>query len=131
LTAKAARKPDLQDLPAPIFVLAPPGTPGESVAAMIGQHPQCWGLPEIGLELSPNLDSLMRELVGMRSSQMHGLLRALSQLLTGEQTIIGVDAARRWMSRHAYLPTSAIWHLLAGRIAPRRLRCSPMRTISR
>jgi hypothetical protein len=107
--------------PPPIFVVAPPGLPVETVAAMLGQHPECWGMPEINLELSGNLDSLMREMIGLRSSQMHGLLRTLSQLLTGEQTIIGVDAARRWLSRYAYLPTSAVWHLLAQRVGPRRM----------
>ena len=109
------------NLPGPIFVLAPPGMYGETVAAMLGQHPQCWGLPEINLELSGNLDALIRDMTGMRSAQLHGLLRSLSQLLTGEQTIIGVEAARRRLSRHAYLPTSAVWQLLAQRIAPKRI----------
>lgn len=121
MTATKAFGAGVETLPAPIFILAPPGTPGETVAAMFGQHPECWAMPEINLELSPNLDALMREMVGVRSSQMHGLLRSLSQLLIGEQTISGVDAARRWLSRHAYLPTSAIWHQLARKVAPRHL----------
>ncbi len=108
-------------LPRPIFILAAPGIPAQTVAAMLGQHPECWDLPEINLEMSGNLDGLMRDMIGMRSAQMHGLLRVLSQLLTGEQTLIGIDAGRRWLSRHSYLPTSAIWHLLAQRIAPRRI----------
>ncbi len=108
-------------VPNPIFVIAPPGMAGETVAAMLGQHPECWGIAEANLELGGNLDGLMRDMIGLRSSQLHGLLRTLSQLLTGEQTVVGIDAARRWLSRHAYLPTSAVWHLIAQRIAPRRI----------
>lgn len=107
--------------PPPIFVLAPPGMQGETVAAVLARNPACFGLPECNLELAGNLDALMREMTGMRSAQLHGLMRGLSHLLGGEQSVAGVEMARRWLSRHLHLSTAAVWHLIAARVAPRRL----------
>lgn len=110
-----------QGYPPPIFVVYAPGMPGETVTAMLGLHPQCYGLPEMGLELGTSIDQLLRTMTGVRSGQLHGLMRGLSQLLAGEQSIAGIDMARRWLMRHQHLPTAAAWRMVARRIAPRRL----------
>ena len=108
-------------LPPPVFVLAAPGLPGPTLAAALGRNPLAYGLPEIALPLMDTTDALQRELIGVRGPQMHGLLRALAQILGGEQTAAAVEMARRWLDRRAFLPTSEVFHQLAARIAPRRL----------
>ena len=107
--------------PPPILVLAAPGVPGQTLAAALGRNPAAYDLPELNLELMPSIDVLQREMTGIRASQLHGLLRALAQLLAGEQTVAAVDMANRWLLRRTYLPTSAVAQELAIRIAPRRL----------
>jgi len=107
--------------PPPVFVLAPPGMPGQTVAAALGQNPAAYDLPECNLELAGTMDVLLRELTGMRAGQLHGVLRALAQLLAGEQTMAAVELARRWLMRHAYLPTADVAHRLAALVAPRQM----------
>jgi len=112
----------MQDVtfPPPVFVLAAPGVPGQTLAAALGRNPGAYDLPECNLELSGSVESLLREMTGMRQGQMHGLLRALSHLLAGEQSMAGIEMARRWLTRHMHLPTGAVAQRLAAMIAPRR-----------
>ena len=109
------------DLPAPILVVAGPGVPGQTLAAALGRNPQAWGMPETTLELVAVTDGYLREMAGLRQVQMHGLLRGLSQLIAGEQTMDSVDMARRWLSRRAHLPTERVAREIAGLIPPRRM----------
>ena len=108
-------------LPRPVFVLAAPGVPGQTVAAALGRNPGAYDLPECNLELSGSVDTLLREMTGMRQGQLHGPLRALSHLLAGEQSMAGVEMARRWLTRHMHLPTAAVAQRLAAMLAPRRM----------
>lgn len=110
-----------ETFPPPIFVFAAPGLPGPTVAAALGQNPVAYGLPEINLPLMDTVDALTRELIGVRGPQMHGLLRALSQVMVGEQTAPAVEMARRWLDRRGYLQTEIVFRELAQRIAPRRI----------
>lgn len=107
--------------PPPIFVLAAPGMPGQTIAAALGQNPAAYDLPELNLELLPTVDVMRRELTGIRASQMHGLLRALAQIYGGEQTAPSVEMAGRWLTRRAYLPTGAVAVELAQHLAPWRM----------
>lgn len=107
--------------PPPVFVLAAPGVPGQTLAAALGQNPGAFDLPECNLELSVTIDNLLREMTGMRQGQLHGLLRALSHLLAGEQSMASVEMARRWLARHMHLPTGAVAQRLAAMVAPRRM----------
>lgn len=112
--------PSPADLP-PILVLAAPGVPGQTLAAALGRNPAAYDLPETLLELEPVLDGLLREMTGLRGGQIHGLLRALGQLLAGEQSIAAVEMARRWLMRRRHLPTLHVARQLAALVAPRRL----------
>lgn len=107
--------------PPPILILAAPGMPGQTLAAALGQGPATYDLPELNLELMPSVDVLQRELTGIRTIQIQGLLRGLTQLLAGEQSAAGVEMSRRWLNRRAYLPTGTVLHEIAALVAPRRL----------
>ncbi len=111
---------DSTSLP-PIFVLAGPGMPGQTVAAALGRNPAAWDLPGCNLELAALTDQYLREMSGLRAGQMHGLLRALALLLGGEQTLASVAMARRWLARRMHLSTGAVARELAGLVAPRRM----------
>lgn len=105
----------------PVFILAGPGVPGQTLAAALGRNPQAYDLPACNLELAAMTDGLLREMSGLRAIQMHGLLRGLAQLLAGEQTINAVAMARRWLIRRSYLPTGMVARQIAGLTAPRRM----------
>jgi hypothetical protein len=109
--------------PPPVYVLAAPGMPGQTLAAALGQNGHAYDLPELNLELLETVDALQRELSWVRAGQAHGLLRALAQVMGGEQTAASVEMARRWLSRRGYLSTIDTARELAGRIAPWRMIC--------
>lgn len=107
--------------PPPILILTPPGLPGQSLAAALGQGPVAYDVPELNLEQMEFTDALQRELIGFRGMQMLGLLRAIAEIYGGEQTGLSIDMARRWITTRAHLPTADVAQELAARIAPRRL----------
>jgi hypothetical protein len=111
---------DEQELPAPLFMLAPARSFTSVVCAMLGQHPQLYGLPETNL--------LCAETVGMRLARaelsthrsiLHGLLRAVAQLQFGEQTATTVRLAREWLEARGEFPTELLFQYLMERVAPR------------
>lgn len=105
----------------PVLVVAAPGIPGATLAAALGRNPAACDLPELNLELSQMLDSLLREAQGLAAVRLHGLLRALAQLLAGEQSMDAVDMARRWLMRRIHLPTATVAREIAAVLAPRRM----------
>jgi hypothetical protein len=110
-----------QDFPPPIIVLSPPGMPGQTLAAALGQNPAACGIPDLNLELMATVDVLQRELTGIRTPQIHGLLRTLAQLFAGEQTAAAVEMANRWLMRRRYMSTGDVARGIAAHVAPRRM----------
>jgi len=106
--------------PRPIVVLAGPHTHGSLVAAMIGQNPAAYGILETNLSLFDTLDVQVRELTGLRGTQLHGMIRVLAQLLSGEQTHASTEMAWRWVFNHMHWPTGWVRDFILGRIAPLR-----------
>jgi hypothetical protein len=105
----------------PIFILTAPGLPGQTLAAMLARGGAAYDVPELNLLLAESVSGLMRDLVGIRAVQMHGILRALAQLLAGEQTLGSVEMARRWMLRRGYQTTANAFDEILEQVAPRRL----------
>ena len=110
-----------QSFPPPVFVLGAPTVPAQTLAAALGAGPASAALPELNLELMTTVDVFQREMTGIRTPQTHGLLRALSHLLAGEQTAPGIEMARRWLTRRAYMTTGMVAHEIAAHVAPRRM----------
>jgi hypothetical protein len=113
---------DDEELPPPVFLLAPARSFTSVVCAMLGQHPQMYGLPETNL--------LCAETVGARLEGaahsthrgiMHGLLRAVAQLVYGEQTEATIREARRWLEARAEFPTELLFQCLMEQVTPRRV----------
>lgn len=113
--------PPVISVPDPIFVLAAPGLPVQTLAASLGQHPDAFYLPETNLQLFEMMDQYQRELTGLRGPQAHGLLRGLAELFGGEQSLAAVEMARRWIMRRAYMTTAMAAQEIVARVAPWRL----------
>lgn len=107
--------------PPPVFVLAPPGLPGQTLAAALGFGPITYGLPELNLEQMESVDVLQREMIGIRAPQLHGLMRALAALYGGEQSAATIEMAGRWMQRRSHMATGDVAREIVAHIAPRRM----------
>ena len=81
---------------APLFLLAPPRSYTSLINAMLGQHPQAYGLPELCLFNVQTLKQLwVRETDEMsdETRARQGILRAVAEIYAGEQTKATVTMA--------------------------------------
>jgi hypothetical protein len=106
---------------APLFLLAPPRSYTSLMNAMLGQHPQCFGLPELCLF---NVDRLMdlwisrSDEMGAEAKTRHGLLRAVAEIYAGEQTMDTVDMAAHWCAARQHRSTASVYQELVEKIDP-------------
>jgi hypothetical protein len=107
---------------APIFLLAPPRSYTSLVNAMLGQHPQAFGLPELCLFNVEVLVELWRGSEGPISENgamaRHGLMRALAEIYGGEQTPETVNMARAWCGAREDWSTGRVFQEIVAQIDP-------------
>ena len=111
----------IKPFPPPLIILGSPRSFTSLVCGMLGQHPEAYGMPELNLFMSDSIRLLVGELTGYRQIQMHGLLRAVAQLYAGEQTLVGIDMARRWLLTRFGASTAEIYLELCRKVAPLRI----------
>ena len=107
--------------PAPVIILASPGSFTSLVCAMLGQHPQAFGLPEVNLFIAKTLDELCQNATQQRHFLIHGLLRTVAHLYAGEQTVESIAMAWRWIGRRREMTSGEIYRELCRKVTPRRL----------
>lgn len=107
---------------APIFLLAPPRSYTSLVNAMLGQHPQCFGLPEMCLFNVERLIDLWRgsqtEFSENGALTRHGLLRAVAEIWCGEQRPATVNMAMHWCSRREQWDTGRVFQEIVAKLDP-------------
>ncbi|BAL96461.1 sulfotransferase family protein [Rubrivivax gelatinosus] len=106
---------------APLFLLAPPRSYTSLMNAMLGQHPQCFGLPELCLfNVERLVDLWVRSTdeMGSEAKTRHGLLRAVAEIYGGEQTMDSVRMANHWCAARQNLSTGQIYRELVDKIDP-------------
>ena len=106
--------------PKPILVVGAPGASIGTIAAALGRNPEAFDLPFLNIETEDTLYDAVFEMTGFRAAQLHGLLRALGLLLGGEQSMLSVEMARRWLMERLFWPTSMAADFFRDRLAPRR-----------
>src|SRR6266481_3573144 len=107
--------------PDPIFVLSPPLSFSSFFAAMLGQHPQLYAIPETHLFVAETLHEWWDTCAKTSFHMSHGLVRAVAQLFYGAQNQTAVQLARAWLRRRMPFTTGYLLELLAGRVDPRAL----------
>lgn len=107
---------------APLFLLAPPRSYTSLVNAMLGQHPQAFGLPELCLF---NVETLVDLWKGSKSEVSengalvrHGLLRAVAEIYCGEQRTSTINMALAWASVREEWSTAAIFQEIVAALDP-------------
>lgn len=116
--ANADRKGNTLRPAEPLFLLAPPLTFSWTICAMLGEHRQMFGLPELHLFSSDTVGGWL-DISSRENYQMdHGLVRVVADLYFGGQTDHSVARARGWLRRRAHFTTGFLFELLAERLKP-------------
>jgi len=97
-------------MPEPLIILCPPRSYSSIVCGIIGQHPDCYGLPELNLFMGDSLGEVWGGHAGfMRTFGRDGLLRTLAQLHDGEQRPDTIVRAREWITQHSAWPIRQVF----------------------
>jgi hypothetical protein len=99
---------------------------------MIGEHPDCYGLPELNLFLGDTLGEGWNSFPAIRRFiGRDGLLRALAQLHEDAQTDDTIARAREWVEGHLDLPVRGVFDHIQGLVGDKILiEKSPSTTFS-
>ena len=104
---------------APLLVLSAPGAEAARVAAMLGRHPEAYGLPELNLHLASTVEGLLAVFQISQGNERDGLLRAVGELYCGGQGLAGIAAAREWLRRRGDWSSMELLAEFGGRLAPK------------
>lgn len=109
-------------MPEPLFILCPPRSYSSVVCAIIGQHPECYGLPELNLFIGDDLAAVWEGFAPfMRTFGKDGMLRALAELHEGAQTADSIARANEWVVQNADWPIRKLFDHLQELVGPRIL----------
>ena len=96
----------------PLFILCPGRSFSSVVCAILGQHPQCYGLPELNLFLGDTLGEAMKVYASGGRSGFAGLRRTIAQIHSGAQTEATVEEAETWIRANLHLtPRQLLDHI--------------------
>jgi hypothetical protein len=101
-----------------VFVLAPPCSYSAIVGAMLGRHPELYGFPELHLFLTETVGEWWAIAKNESFEMNHGLLRAVAQIVFGEQTEASVERASGWIRRRLHFSTGLLLEALAAAVYP-------------
>jgi hypothetical protein len=109
---------------APIFVLAPARSYSSVITMMLAQHPSLVGLPELKLFAYPTVVELEASLPEFWiergiTHRSPGLVRAVAELVFGDQAHASLEEARHWLSERATWSGAEVLDVLMERMHPR------------
>ena len=104
--------------PAMLLILAPPRSFTTVVSAMLGRHPQMYGLPETHLFSNETIVEWWDRAAEAQYPMTHGLLRATAQIVFGEQTEETVERAIGWLWRRSHYTSGLLLEELAHNVSP-------------
>lgn len=117
-------------MPDPVITLGAPRSFTSVVCALLGQHPEMYGLPEVNLFVAET----MREREGVIAQppwSKHGLLRTVAQLFAGKQTVQTILLARRWLDMRGNCTCVSVFRELSEKVGPYALVEKSPRTVTR
>ncbi|MAY32387.1 MAG: hypothetical protein CMM86_07260 [Rhodovulum sp.] len=111
------------DAPQPVFVLALPKTYTSVFGGMLGQHPGIMGTPELNMFVGETVHDWAYQPANdvLFNVFRDGLLRTLSQLQFGAQTVQTVQAAEQWLVDRQNWPIRDVFEHLRALSAPKIL----------
>lgn len=110
--------PDTGCIADPLFILAAPRSFSSVVTAMLGQHPQMFGLPETHLFGDETMEQWQARAAQETYQMSHGLLRAVAQICFKRQTEHSVTMAAAWLRRRSCYTSGMVFEELAREVYP-------------
>jgi hypothetical protein len=108
-------------IPDPVIVMALPRSFGALTGAMLGQHPQMYGLPETHLFGCETMAEWCDRSSNETFNMADGLVRVVAQLYFGAQDETAVAQSKAWLRRRRDFTTGFLLETLAERVSPRIL----------
>jgi hypothetical protein len=105
----------------PVFILSAPRSFSSVICAMLGQHPEMYGLPELHLLTHDTLAGWWQTSGDATFGLVHGLLRTVAEVCFGEQTERTVRQATGWLMRRSCESSGMVFEELARALSPRVL----------
>jgi len=105
----------------PVFILTLPRSLSSVIAAMIGQHPQAYGIPESQLMVSETVEHWLEICPKQSYPMAHGLLRTVAQVFFGHQSETTIRRAVEWIEQRSGSTTGEILTEIAASVYPRVL----------
>jgi hypothetical protein len=99
-----------------LVILAPPRCFTTLVSAMLGQHPQMYGLPETYLFTARTIREWWAAHEG--TDRVDGLSRAVAEVIFGTQTEATIEVARQWLRQRSDQSTANVLRALADTVFP-------------
>ena len=103
----------------PVFILTLPRSFSSVACAMLGQHPQMYGFPELHLFPVETAAEWWVRVGGKAPRLRDGLLRTIAQLYFQEQTDRTIALARGWLRRRFHLTAAMLLEEFAVKVHPR------------
>jgi len=103
----------------PLILLGPPRSFTSVTSAMLGQHPQMYGLPEVHLFVADTVAELFLyyKISGPRRS--HGLLRTIAEVYMKTQNKKTVDLAKAWLIKNKKTSTAEVFQKIVSKVDPK------------
>lgn len=102
-----------------LVILAAPRSFSSVVGAMIGQHPDLYGLPETNLFTADSVNALLAGYRMVGDQARHGLLRTLAQLHDQQQTVETIEKAQDWLYHHGGWSTREVFEHVREHVCPK------------
>lgn len=116
--------------PAPLIILCPMRSSSSLVCAILGRHPEIYGLPAINLSIADTVAELLAA-QRRRPRDLDGLVRALAQVRDGDPTEAAIEASQRWLQARSRWTTKHVYDYLLERIGGKVATDASPRTVLR
>ncbi|WP_372884169.1 sulfotransferase [Shimia sp.] len=103
-----------------VFILCTMRSYSSLICAMLGEHPELYGLPEINLAVAEDIGGMM-DFYQRRPHGLHGLIRSVAQLRSGATNDDTVAEAEAWIAARRDWSTRRMLDWIEAEVAPRRI----------
>lgn len=105
---------------ASVFFLAPGRAFTSVLSAMLGQHPDLFGIPETNLSIAKTVGEWLHKTGGVERTYLRaGLVRTIAYLETGNQTAMSAFQAEQWLFANQSMSTAELFSMLQASVLPR------------
>ena len=103
----------------PVIILTSPRSFSSVTCAMIGQHPQLYGMPELALYTGDSIGDILKN--APSPAYIQGLARGIAQVIYGSQTIAATFEAYRFMFNNQTMTPHSLLGYLHQNLNGRRI----------